>query len=186
MKAHMHEPDRDPTMAGNSAPRLRRLSQLDDYEVADNDPDIRGWRVFDSDGEPVARVHDLVIDLGEMKARYMDLELDEQIGGADADERHVLVPIGTARASADVDAVTLTTTSASQLAALPRYDHSPITRDRECELQGRVLGLDTAAEDTGASFYAQPMYQSTLFWIARPSRTASPRRNAGERDLDAI
>lgn len=32
----------DPTMIGRTASRLRLLSRLDDYEIADGEPDIRG------------------------------------------------------------------------------------------------------------------------------------------------
>lgn len=169
---HRHEGDaryeleRDPTIMGNSAPRLRRLSQLEDYEIADGDPDIRQWRVFDAEGDAVGTVHDLIIDLGTLEARYVDLELAGDVAGSDSDQ-HVLVPIGAARLSDDVDAMTLTSLQASQLASLPRYDHSTITRDRECELQGALLGLGRPSDDTGAEFYSHPQFVATAFWGAR-------------------
>lgn len=160
---HAHYPENDPTLRGNTDARLRRLSQLDDYEVADGDPDVRSWRVFDADGNAVGKVHDLIIDMGAMEARYIDLELDESVAGEADDDRHVLVPIGSARLSDDVDTVTLTSRRAAELATLPRYDHSVITRDRECEL----LGIDRSRAQDDSAFYDQPEFDGSQFWGAR-------------------
>jgi photosynthetic reaction center H subunit len=161
---HTQYPENDSTLRGNTDPRLRRLSQLDDYEIADGDPDVRSWRVFDTEGNAVGKVHDLIIDMGAMEARYIDLELDESIArGEDDDDRHVLVPIGNARLSDDVDTVTLTSRRASDLATLPRYDHSVITRDRECEL----LGIERSTAQSGSEFYDQRDFDASQFWGAR-------------------
>ena len=135
------------------ATHLRRLSELDDYRVADGDPDIRWWRVFDSTGVPVGQVHDLIADVGTLQVRYMDLQLDQ-------DGPHVLVPIGLARLSEDADTVTLASATVRDLQMLPAYDHQPLTRDRECDLQGALLGLGRPAEDTGDAFYAHAMFDS--------------------------
>lgn len=166
MREHSPDYERDPTIMGTAAPRLRMLSRLREYEVADRDPDIRGWKLFDATGESVGTIHDLVIDMEQKVARYLDVQLDREAASG-SQERHVLVPIGLARLSDDVEAVTLTTLDRSHLAALPAFDHSVITRDKECELQGAVRGDTRPTPDTGAAFYESPEFTTVVFWGTR-------------------
>ncbi|HEX5759384.1 MAG TPA: PRC-barrel domain-containing protein [Thermoanaerobaculia bacterium] len=51
------------------------LSQLPGHRVAEGDPDVRGWEVVANDGRAVGRVRDLLVDVGAMKVRYLDVEL---------------------------------------------------------------------------------------------------------------
>jgi hypothetical protein len=37
---------------------LSRLSDLDDYEIASGDPDVRGWKVYSADGKEIGKVHE--------------------------------------------------------------------------------------------------------------------------------
>jgi len=71
---------------------LQRLSDADGLDVAENEPDIRGWDVVISDGTKVGEVDDLIVDTTAMKARYVDVDLDRKMMGLD-DEQHALVPI---------------------------------------------------------------------------------------------
>ena len=166
MREHSLDHGRDSTIMGTAAPRLRMLSRLRDYEVADGDPDIRGWKLFDATGESVGTIHDLIIDMEQKEARYLDVQL-EAAATTGGQERHVLVPIGLARLSDDVEAVTLTTLDRTHLAALPSFDHSVITRDKECELQGSLRGDPRPTPDTGAAFYESPEFTTVVFWGAR-------------------
>lgn len=70
---------------------LKRLNELDDFRVADDDPDPRGWQVTSTDGRDIGRVRDLVVDTAEMKARYLDVEVDAAVDPSPR-ERHLLVP----------------------------------------------------------------------------------------------
>ncbi|HSD63239.1 MAG TPA: PRC-barrel domain-containing protein, partial [Ignavibacteriaceae bacterium] len=51
---------------------LYRLSDLADYEVADRDPDVRGWEVVSAD-KKVGTVDELIVDPDDMKVRYLDI-----------------------------------------------------------------------------------------------------------------
>lgn len=127
---------------------LRPLKELGDFKVADGEPDIRGWDVTGSDGRKIGEVHDLLVDTGAMKVRYMDVELDGEVAGRDPDDdRHVLVPIGAASLDDDRDHVRLTRLTAGQLTTLPVYDHRMLTRDQERTLLGRygTFGADASA-----------------------------------------
>jgi len=55
---------------------LQRLSDAD-LEVADDEPDVRGWRVVTSDGDEVGEVDDLIVDPAAMKVRYLAIDADD-------------------------------------------------------------------------------------------------------------
>ena len=70
----------------NANEQLVRLGELNDYKVADGDPDPRGWAVVTTDGQRIGRVDDLIVDRESERAHYLDVELEQ--GG----DRHVLIP----------------------------------------------------------------------------------------------
>src|ERR687894_1004297 len=72
--------------------RVVPLSEVDDFEVADGYPEIRGWDVRDSGGRSIGYVYDLLVDVEALRVRYLDVELDAEFTGADADRR-VLIPL---------------------------------------------------------------------------------------------
>src|SRR4051812_36711141 len=84
--------DRD---RSSDTPQVAALGDLGDYEVAEGYPDPRGWTVRASDGTEVGKVHDLIVDTGSMRTRYLDVRLAKELRGG-SDERDVLIPIGTA------------------------------------------------------------------------------------------
>lgn len=65
---------------------LTRLRDVPDLEVADHDPDVRGWQVVGPGGDEVGEVTDLIVDPAEMKVRYLETQLANK-------RRHVLIPI---------------------------------------------------------------------------------------------
>jgi uncharacterized protein (TIGR02271 family) len=150
--------------------QLGRLGDLHDYEIADGEPDPRGWDVRTADGRSVGKVDDLIADTGTMKVRYLDVELDRK--GLNLDEdRHVLVPIGRARLDDDGDTVTLNVASGSVLSQLPAYQHGAVDRDYENRLFG---GLGATA--SGGDFYAHEEFDDRDFRGARrPNRADSER-----------
>src|SRR5215217_8214949 len=110
-------------MATDNNSRNRRLQELrgSDYEIADGEPDIRGWDVKDASGRRIGEVDDLIFDVQSQKVRYMVVDLDDNELDLD-DDREVLVPIGLAKLDDDDDDVILNNVTADQLRALPDYD----------------------------------------------------------------
>jgi uncharacterized protein (TIGR02271 family) len=51
---------------------LRRLSDTE-FDVADDEPDVRGWTVVDADGQQLGEVDELIVDTDAMKVRYFEL-----------------------------------------------------------------------------------------------------------------
>lgn len=166
--------------------RLVHLDDVDDFKVADGDPDIRGWDVRTADGRKIGRVEDLIVDTGLMKVRYIEAKLDREVTRTDGD-RHVLIPIGTARLDDDEDDVYLST-SIVDPQQLPEYDRSHFDRDYEVSLRGRFGGTSadlSGNEDT--DFYRNDLYDDARFFGSRrrgreSSSYISPRDDRSTRD----
>ena len=144
------------------------LSELDDFKVADGDPDIRGWDVMTQDGRTVGEVDELLVDTSAMKVRYIAIDLDDDVAGSD---RKVLVPIGAAQLDADDERVLVIGISAEQFATLPEYRREAFDRDFETSLLSSYDGerdtgraADTAqVTSTGSSPTQDDLYASRLF-----------------------
>jgi photosynthetic reaction center H subunit len=132
------EAQRSESSTSGTRSGLAHLDDLNDYQVAEGEPDIRGWTVRDASGRDIGKVKDLVVDCSAMKARYMEVELDGDALGLD-DDRHILMPVGTARLNDDDDVV-VARRQASELAALPRYERLPMTAERERTLREQYAG----------------------------------------------
>ena len=123
------------------------LDQLDDFEIAEGDPDVRGWTVMSSDGRKIGEVDNLLIDVGVMKVRYLDVDIDDDLL-LDDEERHILIPIGYARLDANDDQIFVDELESTRLTDAPVYRREPVTREYETSLRGYSdsLGRGRAAE----------------------------------------
>jgi len=141
--------------------RIAPLGELDDYKVAEGDPDIRGWDVTTQDGRKVGEVEELLVDTGAMKVRYIAVDLDDDVAGSD---RKVLVPIGAAQLDDDQDRVLVIGISAEQFATLPEYRREAFDReyessllssyDRDRDTTGDASARETTTRDTTAEVSA--------------------------------
>lgn len=121
-------------MANNDMDRVVPLGQLDDFKVADGEPDVRGWEVLASDGRKIGEVDELLVDTAAMKVRYLDVDVDDGMV-AGATDRHVLIPIGYARLDEDRDAVMVDALAAADLGGMPAYEQGPLTRHFEASVR---------------------------------------------------
>lgn len=120
-------------MAGDAMDRVVPLGNLDDFEVAEGEPDVRGWDVMASGGERIGEVDELLIDTTVRKVRYLDVDIDRQALNAQ-DDRHILIPIGYARLDEDNHRVMVDELDTSGLSMLPVYDRAPLTEASEASL----------------------------------------------------
>jgi uncharacterized protein (TIGR02271 family) len=83
--------------------RDQGLVSLDDggWQVAEGEPDVRGWRVVTTDQREIGKVDDLLADPAAMKVLYLTIDLDADTVGGSASERTVRVPISRARLNED-------------------------------------------------------------------------------------
>lgn len=100
--------------------RLGRVSELSDYEVVDEHPDVRGWDVVASDDRKIGKVEDLVADTVAMTVRYLDVELERDFRRSDEESR-VLVPIEHTRLIEDDEVVRLDALPSHQVRDVPAH-----------------------------------------------------------------
>jgi uncharacterized protein (TIGR02271 family) len=186
--------DKEEQMAGE-LDRVVPLDELDDFKVAEGDPDVRGWDVLSADGRKIGEVDNLLIDTAAMKVRYLEVDVDRDVLDA-SDERHVLVPIGYARLDEDDDQVRVDSLNSTDVMALPAYRREPLTREYETSVRKRFDSGYTAAK-TNEDFYEDAGYDQDRFFGARRSEgeTRIPvseeqlaigkrERQAGEVEID--
>ena len=103
------------------------LEELGDYKVADDQKDVRGWKVKDIDNRVIGEVNSLLVNKNTERVVYLDVELDETILNVNHEpfsakakdgihefvnedgENHVIIPIGLA--NLDLDNKVVSTTS---------------------------------------------------------------------------
>jgi len=68
------------------ARRLVPLRELDDYKVAEGEPDIRGWTVYTATGREIGDIEELLVDVEMGEVVMVDIDLKR-------DDRHTLAPI---------------------------------------------------------------------------------------------
>lgn len=183
--------------------RIVPLDELSDFEVAEGNPDVRGWEVYASDGQKIGAVDQLLVDTDALKVRYLDVDLDDSLVAQGENEqtsnqeRHILIPIGYARLDESDDQIFVDELSSAQIRTLPAYGHEPLTRDYEVDLRQRFdrdypaagaaqAGTTAAATAAAAGdFYAHDLYDEERFYNARRNEPREERlegrMNEGER-----
>lgn len=166
-------------MSSDDLDRVVPMDDLDDFRVAGDAPDPRGWEVVAADGRRIGEVDELLVDTGAMKVRYLDVDVDDEVSAEP--DRHVLVPIGYARLDRDHDRVIVDQLSSADLRAIPAYRHGPITRDFETSVRDGWRGhvesrpdvdrpsAGAAREDARDDFYSGDSFDEAGFWAARRS-----------------
>ncbi len=81
------------------------LDDVDDLELADNEPDPRGWDVISADGKKIGEVDELLVDPGAMKVRYLAVDVDEDELDLDDRDRRLMIPVRAVELNDDDDQV---------------------------------------------------------------------------------
>jgi uncharacterized protein (TIGR02271 family) len=167
--------------------RIRPLDQLSDMKVADGDPDVRGWDVVGADGSRIGEVDNLLVDTTAMKVRYLSVELDKDVRGADGD-RNILIPVGHARLDEKDDRVLVNSMRADQVRSVPRYT-GRLDRDYENSLNTHFSGGRTTQGNTSEDYYADSRFDDNDFFGSRRSggtddRDRHDRITRSEEELD--
>jgi hypothetical protein len=148
--------------------RLVRLEELKGFRVADDDHDIRGWKVKTPDGT-VGKVEELIVDPVERRVRYMEVKADRKALGID-DDRHVLIPVGLARLEDDGNDVLIDRLPPQGLAGAPAYTRGPITREYETSLR-QYYGASAGGD--GTDYYRDDLYSDSGFKRRAAAGTAA-------------
>lgn len=124
---------------------LRRLSELR-YQVADGEPDIRGWSVFTSTGREIGRVSDLLVDPDAGEVVMLDVDLRRN-------DRHTLAPLRAVWIDHATRRVVLDARAAEQaMAAGDAVGGAGLVGPGT----DAAVGTESARDDTDAGFPALP------------------------------
>ncbi len=105
-----------------------------DYEVGGDDP--RGWKVVTGDGTTIGRVSELLVAPAEMKARFLDVSVDEDALKLEPVDRHVLLPSDRVRLDHSSKKVVVAGLLAPDVADYPQYGGLPLTRGHARDIEG--------------------------------------------------
>lgn len=132
------------TMEAFDTSNLMPLSRMDDFKVADEDKDVRGWTVIARDGERIGKVDDLLVDANARRVRFLGVDLDRSLlsGGHSG---HVLVPIESVRLDRN-DKVLLDSVGRNEVLSLPVYDANAFSRSQGFGERTTRRDLDTDRE----------------------------------------
>jgi photosynthetic reaction center H subunit len=132
-----------PDMTMHGLPQIAPLRIADDFHVAEQDTDPRGMNVVAADGRIVGTIHDLWVDRIEPQIRYMEIALDERLGGA-----KVLLPLYFCRINTGRGEVRVNALMSGQFADVPKTKHPDqvtlLEEDKIC------------AYYSGGTLYAEP------------------------------
>jgi stress response protein YsnF len=168
-------------MANEDRPRVAPLSDLDDFDVADHEPDVRGWDVIAADGTKIGEVEDLIVDTSAMKVRYLDIEVEKDFRAKD--DRHILIPVGQARLHEEEDHVHVNTLSSTDVRTFPGYS-GRLDRSYEDSVHRHFGAGTTGAADR--DYYANPNFDDDRFYGSRrgtsAGRSGEMRGETGRQD----
>ena len=126
----------------NRKTRLQKLGGSE-FEMKDEQPDIRGWEVKDSLGKQLGEVEELIFDFQSRKVRYLVADLHKNDYGLET--KKVLVPIGIAEIHENDDDIILPGITPDQVRALPEYDEDRFDTEQEASIRNVFGGLGAAA-----------------------------------------
>lgn len=151
----------------NRDKHLYRLGELDDYKVASNDPDVRGWTIVDRDNHEFGTINELIVDPDQEKVRYLDVV--SKGNRASGNEEHLLIPVGVARIDDDDKRVIVKDINSELLNSYPFHRGDEITRDYEHEVVARFNRPDTTrrAGSQDSDFYNNEFYDEDRFYTNR-------------------
>ncbi len=156
-------------MADKKHSKLEYLSNLSKYKMADDDPDVRGWDVYDANDDKVGKVTGLLASPEREKIVYLDVEpleelLSESHNPFDAAHEggiheyqdrkgnvRMIIPVGVARVDRDRKVVVADGIRKSAFKDYPTYRYRedlPIHADYERQVRDRNRGVFHPNEGT--------------------------------------
>lgn len=145
----------------------KRLTELSgsDYEIADGEPDIKGWKVKLSQEQKIGSVDDLLFDVQSLKVRYLIVDLKDNM--PDLSSKKVLVPIGVAELYKDDKDVFLPNVTTEQIAQLPDYKTGVLTMETESAIRNVLEGGRKSYDN---DFYNHEHFNEENFYNRRDER----------------
>jgi sporulation protein YlmC with PRC-barrel domain len=127
--------------------RLEELSGSD-FEIADGQPDIKGWDVKNDLGQVIGDVEELLFNPQTQKVRYMVVDTDANDLHLAA--RKILVPIGVAELHEDDDYIVVPQVTVAHIETLPDYEKGGLNAEHEQHIRSTFSSLGAAGMGMGA------------------------------------
>jgi len=133
------------------------------YEMAEENPDIRGWKVRNVHGQIIGDVDELLFDAQSCKVRYLIVNLKGK--SLNLISRKILVPTGLAELHEENDEVLLPNVNRGHLASLPGYKKGRLTKATERAIRNAIVndGVVMIDDDPGAASNADDFYSHQHF-----------------------
>lgn len=163
--------------------RRHKLKELDnsDYKIAEDQPDIDGWKIVDTSGKKVGKVKDLLFDEASLKVRYIVTNLKK--GDWLDDDREILIPIGQAQLDRDNDRVVVPHINREAVTALPHYNKvDDLTYEDETRIRNSFAGTATG-EYNREKFYDHEHYDEERFYAGNNQDRNRDRDTSGKVDV---
>ncbi|MDT0691005.1 PRC and DUF2382 domain-containing protein [Salegentibacter sp. F188] len=163
--------------------RINHLKELNksDYKIADDQPNINNWTIYDSAGKKVGKVKDMLFDEQAHKVRYIITNLKN--GEVYSDDRNVLIPIGRAQLNTSKERIMVPNVNQNHLSTVPQYRNTDtMTQEDEVAIRNAYsTGGTTATADTydRETFYSDDAFDEEKFYNPEAGHT---RDNLNHRD----
>ncbi len=117
---------------------LVRLTEQKDYDVAGDQPDIRGWDLIGPEGIHFGKVKDLFFEKELMKVRYADVELNKDFRVEGMGDR-ILIPIGMAALHEEDKNLFVDKLTRDTVRDWPVYSGDEVERSYEDSLRNKIF-----------------------------------------------
>lgn len=107
---------------GADLSNLTPLSALHEYDVSDDDSDVRGWDVIASDGQQIGEVQELLVDTSARRVRYLVVDVDTSLRSGSSQGGNVLIPVEGVRLDDRNHKVLVSSVGSTNLSSLSAYD----------------------------------------------------------------
>ncbi|GAB2683870.1 hypothetical protein GCM10027037_01100 [Mucilaginibacter koreensis] len=136
-----------------------------DYEMADGQPNIKGWDVYDINRRKIGEVDELLFNPASRRVRYMVVDLRKN--DFNLASRKIAIPVGVAELHEHDDEVLLPEVTAVHLTSLPAYETGkPLTHDRELAIRN-AFAVPQPEVIKGADFYEHEHFNQNRFYGRR-------------------
>jgi hypothetical protein len=132
------------------------------FEMAKGEPDIRGWKVVNSQDQVIGKVKELLFDVKSRKVRYLIIDLDGK--PINLLSRDVIIPVGLAELGEKENVVYLPDVTVGHLATLPEYKRGKITYHTERQIRDVFIPRDHVAGEKLADIEAKENPEREAFY----------------------
>jgi sporulation protein YlmC with PRC-barrel domain len=163
------------------------LREAKQFRLPKTAPNVRGWSVFGEDHERVGVVEEMLVDLEQMKVRYLDVDVSEDLFLLKED-RHVIIPMEAVELRDRGEDVWVHGLTAKQVSRLPAYTGGAL--DPLVEMRVRAAFANQSAASSPADYTVPPLAppvdaDRTVDYAepGRPMDLAPPPEHAPVHDL---